>query len=565
MLQHHFHIPVMGIGYTIDTPIKVAKYGISSVISIVQDDVIEKARMYYSRINRIPYEEIKRSDENYRSRRITAYLNMVNNLVNKSFDEVFESKTELNKYARMLPGYVTAQDLLDNRRQLRPGAIDVNIMTKLDRQASNGEKVLSEAQSALKGFADSEIDGALVLSAGINPKLFAYMAEFSDFFPDKSGYIKKRIIVKVSDFRSALIQGKMLAKRGLWVSEYRIESGLNCGGHAFATDGVLLGSILQEFKDNRRKMHIEQMEICHAAWKEMGLATPVVLHRVTVQGGIGTSEERELLESYYNVNGTGWGSPFLLVPEATSIDDNTLDELTAAGEEDIYTSDISPLGVKFNTIRNNHAEKLRLQRIAKGKPGSPCVKKHLALDKSYSDEGLCTASIQYQKRKLEELDALNLQPEQYLTAFNKITQKECICDGLAVSFLKKFNLMDKENNDGVSICPGPNLAYFDKTYSLERMIGHIYGKQNILTVRRPHMFVKELSLYVDHLRQLILDNQDVVNSKELVKLETFRINLLKSVQHYEDNASAMWLDDATVKQLKAYKKQIQQIEIGVVV
>jgi hypothetical protein len=29
--QHSFHIPVMGLAFTIDTPIRVAHYGISSV------------------------------------------------------------------------------------------------------------------------------------------------------------------------------------------------------------------------------------------------------------------------------------------------------------------------------------------------------------------------------------------------------------------------------------------------------------------------------------------------------------------------------------------------------
>jgi hypothetical protein len=45
-----------------------------------------------------------------------------------------------------------------------------------------------------------------------------------------------------------MIQGNFLAKKGLWISEYRIESGLNCGGHAFATEGMLLGPIMEEFK-----------------------------------------------------------------------------------------------------------------------------------------------------------------------------------------------------------------------------------------------------------------------------------------------------------------------------
>ena len=53
----------------------------------------------------------------------------------------------------------------------------------------------------------------------------------------------------MSDFRSALIQGKFLAKKGLEIHEFRIESGLNCGGHAFASNGYLLPVLLQEIHD----------------------------------------------------------------------------------------------------------------------------------------------------------------------------------------------------------------------------------------------------------------------------------------------------------------------------
>ena len=38
---HSFHIPVMGIGFTVDTPVKVAQYGIDSVVSIVDDILLE--------------------------------------------------------------------------------------------------------------------------------------------------------------------------------------------------------------------------------------------------------------------------------------------------------------------------------------------------------------------------------------------------------------------------------------------------------------------------------------------------------------------------------------------
>ena len=137
-------------------------------------------------------------------------------------------------------------------KNLTMGSIDVNIMTKVDKDNYKKDEKLSieynDAHAALRGFANSDLKSSLVLSAGMNPRLYAYMSQFDDFYPNEKGEIKKKIILKVSDFRSALLQGKFLAKKGLWVSEYRIESGLNCGGHAFATDGHLLGPVLEELK-----------------------------------------------------------------------------------------------------------------------------------------------------------------------------------------------------------------------------------------------------------------------------------------------------------------------------
>ena len=43
-LIHSFHIPVMGTGHSVDTPIRVAPFGISSVISLVDDLLLEKIR-----------------------------------------------------------------------------------------------------------------------------------------------------------------------------------------------------------------------------------------------------------------------------------------------------------------------------------------------------------------------------------------------------------------------------------------------------------------------------------------------------------------------------------------
>ena len=78
------------------------------------------------------------------------------------------------------------------------GSIDVNIMTKLDREVyRNNEKLPQEyndAHAALRGFANSDLESAVVLSAGMNPRLYSYMENFDDFYPDSKGYIKKSFI-----------------------------------------------------------------------------------------------------------------------------------------------------------------------------------------------------------------------------------------------------------------------------------------------------------------------------------------------------------------------------------
>lgn len=68
----------MGLAYTVDTPIKVARFGISSVISIIEDRLVEMMRShYYPTINK-EYFPISTHEEDYRAKRITDYLNLVN-------------------------------------------------------------------------------------------------------------------------------------------------------------------------------------------------------------------------------------------------------------------------------------------------------------------------------------------------------------------------------------------------------------------------------------------------------------------------------------------------------
>ena len=85
---HSFHIPVMGIGFTIDTPLKVAQFGIDSVISLVDDILIEKLRKMYCIKFELPYSEITENIDDFRAKRITAYLDLIHNESLKKFEEL---------------------------------------------------------------------------------------------------------------------------------------------------------------------------------------------------------------------------------------------------------------------------------------------------------------------------------------------------------------------------------------------------------------------------------------------------------------------------------------------
>jgi hypothetical protein len=52
---HRFHIPVMGTGHSIDTPLRVARWGISSVISLVDDILVEQVHRLHAERRGIPF------------------------------------------------------------------------------------------------------------------------------------------------------------------------------------------------------------------------------------------------------------------------------------------------------------------------------------------------------------------------------------------------------------------------------------------------------------------------------------------------------------------------------
>lgn len=567
----------MGLGYTIDTPIKVAHFGISSVISIVEDQLIEQMREVVCRDEGIEYVPIPAGSSDSRANRITAYLNVVERVVNKKTfnltQQAFESGTDLVKYFELLPDKSEAKELYTTmlsltgierenaetelRSKISPGAIDVNIMTKVDKTNYdvNGGQLpteFSDALSSLRGFANSNLSSSVVFSAGLNPRLYSYCENFEDFYPDVNGKLKKKIILKVSDYRSAYIQGKFLAKKGLWVSEYRIESGLNCGGHAFATEGLLLGPILEEFKENRDKLFNELYEICLSALAAKGktfIEKPFL--KLSAQGGIGTANENRFLLEHYALDATGWGSPFLLVPEATSIDEETIQKLATAKQSDYYLSHSSPLGVPFNNFKHSSSEIQRKARIAKNRPGSPCYKKFLSTNTEFTEKPICTASREYQNLKIEQARKQISNEEELKLTIEKITEKDCLCEGLGASALIANATKLSHGLSAVTICPGPNLAYFSGVHTLKEMVDHIYGRNNILnSLKRPHIFVNELKLYIDYLKREVESTIIMVTEKQISYFNNFKKNLLSGIEYYTTLVPYLKLMDEISEEMK---------------
>jgi hypothetical protein len=553
---HTFHIPVMGTGFSIDTPLRVAKYGISSVMSLVDDTLIEQMRKHHCDKQGLPYKAITRDHDDCRAERITAYLNLVDRLVQQQVISLqaspFENGSDITRYFEMLPESSLKQAYRDMqatrgadekaqqqealRQQVVPGSIDVNIMTKLDRPSYRKGKELpaefSEAMAALRGYAQSTLRSFIVFSAGLNQRLYGYAAQFQDFLPDALGDMKKKIILKVSDYRSAMVQAKFLAKRGLWVSEYRVESGLNCGGHAFPTRGLLLGPILEEFRQHKHELIESLQAIYNKALTARERPVNDIPHEVSisVQGGIGTAQENDLLFRHYQVNGTGWGTPFLLVPEAINLDEAHLEKLMAATEEDVYLSDSSPMGMPFWNLRTSASEDARRQRNLQGKPGSACPKRHLASNSEFTEVPLCTASSAY----------LHLKSKQGPVIEDKLLAKSCICHDLSGGATLKLGIVPSATP---AVCCGPNILNFKQTATLAEMAGHIYGRLSLLTeADRPHMFVQELMLYVEYLRKEMQTLSADVSARTEGYCQTFRDNLLSGIDHYRGLAEEIVTD-----------------------
>ena len=261
---------------------------------------------------------------------------------------------------------------------------------------------------------------------------------------------------------------------------------------------------------------------------------------------------------HYDLYATGWGSPFLLVPEVTNVDPYTLGQLSTASPEDYYLSNASPLGIAFHNFRKSSGNAERNERIRKGRPGSPCKKKFLAFNTEFEGIPLCTSSRAYQEKKLGKIRKELPDGDQRVRAEQIVLEKECLCEGLAASAMIADQSSKPSKDPAVSVCPGPNLAYFSGTFTLREMTDHIYGRGNIRNgLYRPSVFINELKLYMNHFRKEVREVQAIWSDRKQSGLLTFRENLANGIDYYRELLIKVKFDsEAAIENMKMELSQI---------
>lgn len=559
-MVHKIHIPVMGICYTADTPVRVAHLGITSVISLVDDGLLEEYRMAYA--ERLGLD--LGSPQTARIGRIRSYLDFVADEVERKFNRLcagrFDGGSDKDLYFLMLPldsplrveydgvfaktGLARLAAEANLTEKMEPGEIQANIMVGLNHEEA--------AFDAVRGFAASKVKGSLVLSAGVNLAVFEEIAKCKDFYRTATHAPTKKVILKVSDYRSALVQGRYLAKKGVEVYEYRIESGVNCGGHAFFESKKLLLDVVREFVEKREELfETTRAMIAKFASSSAAVNAPVQEivpppkpARITAQGGLCAPEDIEKVMSF-GIDGVGVGTPFLLVPQATSVDKETRRLLVAAKPEDVYISHASPLEIPFVNLRTSTAaelcqEKIREYFAPQGeksgapelKPGFPCRQHYLCRAVPGFDHPVCMASREYVMHRLAEIDRLEKEEldchsggseatdriqetvaairEKYNELRRMTLSRECICRFLGNAGREEIREKSPSLHyqpecvavargsqparvrEPVTICPNSDIGYFDREYTLLEMMRHLYGTGPRLTPKdKPSAFEVE--------------------------------------------------------------------------
>ena len=282
-----------------------------------------------------------------------------------------------------------------------------------------------------------------------------------------------------------------------------------------------------------------------------------------MQGGIGTAAEDDFLLRYYLLDGTGWATPFLLVPEVTNVDRNQLEKLLRPARRRLPERQ---LAVGRSLLEPAHVGERGGPPPAQRSPASPEAPAPRAMrqfNTEFTEAPICTASRTYITRKLEHLAEENLTEEQLAFTRQSVLAKSCICHDLAGGVTLNYDI---DPTATPAICCGPNIVNFSKIATLEEMVGHIYGRLCLLAnSERPNMFVQELRLYVEHLHQEIKRFSIGLSRRPQGYFATFKENLLAGVDYYRGLAK-QFIDDQRgrfLEELESLQAEIERVLVPV--
>ena len=107
--------------------------------------------------------------------------------------------------------------------------------------------------------------------------------------------------------------------------------------------------------------------------------------------------------------------------------------------------------------------------------------------------------------------------------------KTCLCDHLGNGALINLGIK-KEEKAPQAVCPGQNINWFNREYSLMEMMEHFYNKRkSLISIERPHMFAKEIQMYVDYFDKLLKESE--LNERVSKTLKDFYKNLQSGMEY----------------------------------
>jgi hypothetical protein len=185
----------------------------------------------------------------------------------------------------------------------------------------------------------------------------------------------------------------------------------------------------------------------------------------------------------------------------------------------------------------------------------------LITNTEFSEQPLCLGAEEYQGRKVEELNRNGDNEEARSLKVFEVLEKACLCRDLAGGALIRTGIDPRATP---AICCGPNIVNFKQVFSLKQMIDHIYGRcVSLVQPGRPHLFIKEIQLYVDFMMEELRRESLGLISYPSGYFSEYTENLLKGIDYYAEKAEKIvhLAKEDFLSQLERFKERLQEIQL----